>query len=130
VIEFFEDDCWKYQRSQLELVAADFPDLELAVAPPRESNKSCIVPMMKRFPHLSFLLAPRDLQGNRTLCKYLDSQQGRGRAMFRSGGEEWSSAVAMAQAVPLGPAARSAYLAQNAARLFGFSRSEVNSLSA
>jgi len=129
VVEFFEDDCWKYQRQQLELVAADFPDLELAVAPPRESKKSSVVPMMRRFPHLSFLLAPADLQGSRTLCRYLDSE-GSSRALFRSAGEEWSSAVAAALNVPLGPAARSAYLAGNAGRLFGFRERSSESLSA
>jgi predicted TIM-barrel fold metal-dependent hydrolase len=129
VVEFVEEDCWKHQRSQLELVASDFPDLDLAVVPPRKSNKSCIIPMMKRFPRLSFLLGPQDLQESRPLRDYIDSEAG-DRVLFRSAGEDWSSAVVMAQSLRLGPAALRAYLGENAERLFGFSPSKAESLSA
>jgi len=129
VVEFFESDRWAYQRAQLELVAADFPDLELLVAPPARGEPSAMVPMMRRFPRISFLLGPRELQGNDKLCEYLELQ-GRSRAMFRSAGEPWPAVSALALAVPLSPAARRAYLAENAQRVFGFPAGEAASLSA
>jgi predicted TIM-barrel fold metal-dependent hydrolase len=49
---------------------------------------------------------------------------------LRSAGEPWPSVAALAAAVPLSPAARRAYLAENAQRLFGFPSEEAVSLSA
>jgi predicted TIM-barrel fold metal-dependent hydrolase len=85
--------------------------------------------MMRRYPRLSFLLGPRELQGNDKLCDYLE-QQGRNRVLFRSAGEAWPAASALALTVPLSPSARRAYLAENAARVFGFPGDAVTSLSA
>jgi predicted TIM-barrel fold metal-dependent hydrolase len=128
VVDFSSQDRWVYHRPQMEAVAADFPELDILLAPPPQSETAGIVQLMKRFPRVSFVLGPQELQQNETLCEFLELQ-GRDRALFRSASEEWPEAVQIARAVPLSPAARRAYLGENAAKMFGFGM-EAASLSA
>lgn len=128
VVEIANRDRWTYQRPQLEAVAADFPELDIVLAPPPASDSATMLRLMKRFPQLSFVLGPQELQENDKLCEYLELE-GRERVLFRSASEEWPVAAQMARAVPLGPAARRAYLAENASKVFGFG-TEVAILSA
>ena len=128
VVEFRDHDRWVFHRPQLEVVAADFPELDLLLAPPPQSETAWMVQLMKRFPQVSFVLGPLELQQNDTLCEFLE-RQGHDRVLFRSASEDWPQAVQIARAVPLGPAARRAYLGENAAKMFGFSI-EAASLSA
>ena len=53
-------------------------------------------------------------------CASIVELQGRDRVLFRSASEEWPQAVEMAARLPLGPAARRAYLGENASKVFGF----------
>jgi hypothetical protein len=128
VVEFTNQQRWEYHRPQVEVVAADFPELDILLAPPPHSNIVPILALMQCFPRISFLLGPRELQQSAALCEYLE-MRGREQALFRSAGEEWAKAVPAARAVPLGAGARRAYLGENASRIFGFGRA-VASLSA
>jgi predicted TIM-barrel fold metal-dependent hydrolase len=119
VVDFGSRDRWVYHRPQLEVVAADFPELDLLLATPPQSESTVMVQMMKHFPRVSFLLGALELQQSEALCEYLELQ-GRDRALFRSASEEWPMAVQVAQGVPLSPGARRAYLGGNAAKMFGF----------
>jgi len=119
VVDFGSRDRWVYHRPQLEVVAADFPELDLLLAAPPQSESILMVQMMKHFPRVSFVLGPQELQQNESLCEYLELQ-GRDRALFRSASEEWPLAVQIGKGVPLSPAARRAYLGENAAKVFGF----------
>jgi predicted TIM-barrel fold metal-dependent hydrolase len=124
VVEFASCDRWVYHRPQLEVVAADFPELDILLATPPQTKTVSIVRMMKNYPRVSFLLGPQELQQNATLCEFLELQ-GRDRALFRSACEDWPEAVQMARGVPLGPAARRAYLSENATKMFGFNAGAV-----
>jgi hypothetical protein len=103
----------------VEVVAADFPELEILLAPPPHPDTASILRLMQRFPRISFLLRPQDLQGDALLCEYIELQ-GRERAVFRSSSKGWRPAVEMALGLRLGPAARRAYLFENAKRVYGF----------
>ena len=119
VVDFGSRDRWVYHRPQLEVVAADFPELDLLLATPPQSEVAVMVAMMRHYPRVSFVLGPQELQQDESLCEFLEIQ-GRDRVLFRSAGEEWPEAVQAARAVPLSPAARRAYLGENAAKVFGF----------
>jgi predicted TIM-barrel fold metal-dependent hydrolase len=119
VMDFPSRDRWVYHRPQVEVVAEDFPELDIVLAPPPRSEAAGIVAMMKRYPHVSFILGPQELQQNEGLCEFLEVQ-GRDQVLFRSAGEEWPPVVQLACGIPLGPAARRAYLGENAAKMFGF----------
>ena len=74
---------------------------------------------MQHFPHISFLLCPQELHTDAVLCEYVELE-GRERALFRSSSDGWAPAVEAALTLPLGAAARRAYLGENAMRLFNF----------
>lgn len=129
VLEFGGRERWLYQRPQLEMVAADFPDMDLLVAVPPHTELASLAQLMKRFPRMMFLLGPRELLESEKLCELLEADGSR-RVLFRSAGEAWPLAVRAASEVPLGPVARRAYLGENAARIFGFQMQETATLSA
>jgi predicted TIM-barrel fold metal-dependent hydrolase len=119
LVDFPNRDRWVYHQPQMEVVAADFPELDILLATPPQSEAAGIVRMMKHFPHVSFVLGPQELLRNDTLCEYVELQ-GRDRVLFRSASEEWPLATQVARSVPLSPAARRAYLVENASRVYGF----------
>jgi predicted TIM-barrel fold metal-dependent hydrolase len=119
VVNFSSRDRWAYHCPQIEVVAADFPDLEILLATPPRSEIAGIVGLMKHYPRISFLLGPQDLQQSELLCEFIELQ-GRDQVLFRSAAEEWPLAVQLASGVPLGPAAQRAYLSENASKMFGF----------
>jgi predicted TIM-barrel fold metal-dependent hydrolase len=119
VIDITSRERWLHYRPQVEVVAADFPELEIVLAPPSHTDAASILRLMKRFPRISFLVCPQELQSDAALCGYLELQ-GRERTLFRSSPNGWATAVEAALALPLGPAARRAYLSENATRLFSF----------
>jgi predicted TIM-barrel fold metal-dependent hydrolase len=125
VVDFTSHDRWVHNRTQLETVTADLPELDIVLAPPPQSESAGILRMMKRFPRFSFLLGPKELRQTDPLCEFVELE-GRDRVLFRSAFEEWAKAVKIAGEVPLGPAARRAYLGENAGKMFGFSM-EVSS---
>jgi predicted TIM-barrel fold metal-dependent hydrolase len=120
VIDIPSRERWLHHRPQVELVAADFPELDVLLAPPPSTDAASIIPLIERFPRVSFLLCPQELQSDAVLCKYVELE-GRERALFRSSPEGWQSAVEIALGLPLGRAAQRAYLSENATRLFNFS---------
>ncbi len=117
VIDFSSRDRWLRHRPQVEVVAADFPALQIVLAPPPGTDGPSILRMMERFSHLLLLINPRELQADPALCDFVELQ-GRERAIFRAHPQEWAAAVPAAQQVPLSPPARRAYLFDNAARIF------------
>jgi predicted TIM-barrel fold metal-dependent hydrolase len=119
ILDISSRDSWAQHRPQVEVVAADFPELEILLAPPPQPDTASILRLMQRFPRISFLLRPQDLQGDALLCEYIELQ-GRERALFRSSSKGWPPAVEMALGLRLGPAARRAYLFENASRVYGF----------
>jgi predicted TIM-barrel fold metal-dependent hydrolase len=119
VLDFADREGWAHHRHEVEVVAADFPELDILLATPPQSDTESILRLMQRFPRISFLLEPQDLQRDRTLCEYVELH-GRERALFRSSSKGWAYSVAAAQALPLSPGARRAYLSENATRLFSF----------
>jgi predicted TIM-barrel fold metal-dependent hydrolase len=128
VLEFSSRDRWVYHRPQMEVVASDFPELDILLATPPQCESSGMLQMMKQYPRIAFVLSAQELQWDAKLCEYLELQ-GRERALFRSTSEGWPAAVEMAREVPLSPAARRAYFSENATRIFGFP-AEAASLSA
>jgi predicted TIM-barrel fold metal-dependent hydrolase len=119
VVGFHSGERWTQHLPQAEVLAADFPDLDLVLAPPAGSETECMVGLMQRFPRISFLLCPQDLESDAALCEYIE-QQGREHVLFRSGSGGWSAAVESVRRLPLGPEALRAYLFENAARVYGF----------
>jgi len=120
VLGFHGLERWVQHLPQVEVVAADFPDLDLLLAPPQGVEAASILRLMRRFPRISFLLFPGDLQADAGLCKYIELQ-GREHVLFRSCPEGWTPAVETALGLSLGPAALRAYLFENATRVYGFS---------
>lgn len=119
VFEITSRERWLHHRPQVEVLAADFPELEIVLAPPPRTDAASILRLMKHFPRISFLLCPQELQSEAALCEYVELH-GRERTLFRSSANGWQAAVEAALALSLGPAARWAYLAENATRLFRF----------
>jgi predicted TIM-barrel fold metal-dependent hydrolase len=119
VIHFSTHERWLLNRPHVEVLAADFPDLDILLATPPRTNTASILSLMKRFPRISFLICPQELRSDPALCEYIELQ-GRNQALFRSTAEGWPQAVEMAKTLPLGPTALSAYLFENAAKLFNF----------
>ena len=117
VIDFNSQERWLRHRPQVEVVAADFPALQIVLAPPPGTEGATILRLMERFHQLLVLLNPRDLEADPALCEFAELQ-GRERTAFRSHPQEWGAAVPAAQKVPLSPSARRAYLFDNAARIF------------
>jgi predicted TIM-barrel fold metal-dependent hydrolase len=119
VLDFTSHERWTHHRPQVEVVAADFPELDIVLATPRNTDAGSMIRLMQRFPHIAFVLSPQDLQADALLCEYVELQ-GRERVAFRAEPQKWPAAVQTAMALPLGPAAKRAYLSENAARLFRF----------
>lgn len=119
VLDFANRQRWPHHRPQVEVVAADFPELDILLALPPRTDTASILRLMQRFPRVSFLLTPEELQADEVLCAYLELH-GRERALFRSSPNGWPSSVEVAQGLALSPAARRAYLSENATRLFSF----------
>jgi predicted TIM-barrel fold metal-dependent hydrolase len=120
VLDFTSNERWVQHRPQVEVVAADFPELDILLATPPNTDTASILLLMKRYPRISFLLCPEELQADTVLCEYVE-MTGRERVLFRSSANGWPVAVETALQLRLGPAARCAYLFENAARLFRFS---------
>ncbi len=119
VLGFHSAERWVQHLSQVEVMAADLPDLDVLLAPPQDAEAASILRLMRRYPRISFLLRPEELQADAGLCEYIE-MQGRERALFRSGAQGWAAAVEKALSVPLSPGARRAYLHENATRVYGF----------
>ena len=119
VIEIANHNSWMHHRPKVEVMAADFPELDIVLAPPERMDWASVLRLMERFPRISFLLSPEKLQEDSTLREYIELK-GRERVMFRSGLNGWPASVEAARQLPLGPAARLAYLSENCSRLFGF----------
>ncbi len=120
VLDFTSRERWLHHRPQVEVVAADFPELDILLATPPETDVTSVLKMLQRFPRVSFLIAPEDMHSTAALYEHAELQ-GRERFLFRSSAKGWTAAVEAARTLPLGPAARSAYLSGNAMRLFNFS---------
>jgi len=119
VLDFTSRERWLHYRPQVEVVAADFPELEILLSPPPYANAASILLLLQRFPQVSFVLRPEELQTDAALCEYVELR-GRERVLFRSSAKGWWASVETALALPLGPEARRAYLSENATRLFRF----------
>lgn len=125
VLDFTSRGRWLHYRPQIEVVAADFPDLDILLATPPHTDTSSILSLLQRFPRISLLLNPEELQGDSALCEYVEVQ-GREHALFCSSAKGWPRAVEVAQKVPLGATALRAYLFENAARVFRFPDNAVS----
>jgi predicted TIM-barrel fold metal-dependent hydrolase len=119
VIDITSHERWTHHRPQVEVVAADFPELDILLATPPRADSASILQLMQHFPRISFLLCPLELRADAVLCEYVELV-GRERVLFRSSAGGWREAVEVALTLPLGTAAQRAYLAENATRLFKF----------
>lgn len=120
IVNFASRESWVQRRPQMEVVGADFPELDILLATPPDTDAGSMIRFMQRFPRISFLLYPRELQVSSVLCEYVELE-GREHALFRASPEEgWIRAQEEAFALPLSPAAKRAYLFENAMRLFNF----------
>ncbi len=108
---------WVQHLPQVEVVAADFPELNILLATPAGAETASILGLMQCFPRVSFLLCPENIDAG--LCEYIELQ-GRERALFRSSSQGWPAAVERALKLTLSPAALRAYLFENASRVYGF----------
>ena len=88
VLDFANRERWPHHRPQVEVVAADFPELDILLALPPRTDTASILRLMQRFPRVSFLLTPEELQADEVLCDYLELH-GRERALFRSSPNGW-----------------------------------------
>ena len=119
IIDISSQERWTYHRPQVEVVAADFPELDILLATPPGTDPDSIIPLMQHFQRISLLLGPQELHTDAVLCEYVELE-GRERALFRSFSDGWPPAVEAARTLPLGAGARRAYLGENAMRLFNF----------
>ena len=69
VIDFENRENWMHHRSQVEVVAADFPELDIVLATPPGSTGASILRLMQRFQRVSFLLCPQELHSDVALCE-------------------------------------------------------------
>jgi hypothetical protein len=119
VLEFASRQSWQHHRPEVEVVAADFPDLDILLATPLGTDSVSMIRLLQRFPRIAFLVSPQQLQADMLFCEYVEVQ-GRERVAFRGHPQSWTAAVETAEAISLSGAARQAYLFENGARLFGF----------
>lgn len=119
VFDIASQEHWARHRSQVEVVAADFPELEILLAMPPGTDSESMLTLLRRFPHISFLLSPMELHSDSALCGYVELEA-REHALFCSSAGGWPPPVEAALRLPLSAAARRAYLYENAARLFKF----------
>jgi predicted TIM-barrel fold metal-dependent hydrolase len=120
VLDFVSRDRWLHHRPQVEVVAADFPELDILLASPPQADTASIIRLMQRFPRISFLLCPEELRSDTALREYVESEA-RDRAIFRSSAAGWPASVESALALRLTPVAQRAYFSENAERMFNFS---------
>ena len=102
VLGFTSRERWGHHRPQVEEVAADFPELDILLATPPQTDTESILRLMQRFPRVSFLFCPQELQADAALCEYVELQ-GRERALFRSSSKGWPCCVEVAQALRAEP---------------------------
>jgi predicted TIM-barrel fold metal-dependent hydrolase len=126
VLGFHSVERWTRHLPEVEVVAADFPNLVMLLAPPHGAEGASMLRLMRRFPRIAFLLCPQELQADAGLCECMEAE-GREHVLFRSCSGGWSAAVETALELPLKPEALRAYLFENAARVYGFT-AEVASL--
>lgn len=119
VLDFGSRERWQQHRPQVEVLAADFPDLDVLLATPPRTDAASMIRVMQRFPHVGFLVSPEDLQADLRLCEYVELH-GRERVAFRAHSQSWPAAAQTSLGTPLSAAAKHAYLFENAARYFGF----------
>jgi predicted TIM-barrel fold metal-dependent hydrolase len=124
VLDFSTRERWLYHRPQVEVVAADFPQLDILLATPPRTDAASIFLMLQRLSRVSFLLTPQEMQDVPSLCESLELH-GRERILFRSYPLNWCAAVEMARALPMSVGAKRSYLYENAARLFHFDLDEA-----
>ncbi len=60
IIDISSQERWTYHRPQVEVVAADFPELDILLATPPGTDTESIIPLMQHFQRISFLLGPRN----------------------------------------------------------------------
>ena len=119
VLDFSSRERWLHHRTQVEVIAADFPQQPLLLSTPLGTDSGDLLRLMQRYPCVGVLLTPSELQNSAALCEYLDGV-GRERVLFRAAPGAWGASVAMAHKIPLAEGARRGYLYENAARLFQF----------
>ena len=119
VLEITSREQWAHYRPQVEVVAADFPEMEIVLAPPQGTDADSIIQLIQHFPHISFLPYSQEFRAEPMLCEYVEVE-GREHTLFRSSPDGWAEAEEEARRLPLGLAARRAYLGENAMRLFKF----------
>lgn len=119
LLDFAGRDGWIHHRPDVEVVAADFPELEIVLAPPPRTDPNSIIRLLQRFHSISFVLCPQELQEENLLRAFVE-QQARERLMFCSTPKGWESSVSAALTVPLDEPTRRAFLGENAIRIFGF----------
>jgi len=88
VLDFTSRERWLHYRPQVEVVAADFPELDILLATPPFTNAASILLLLQRFPHISFVLRPEELQTDAALGEYMELK-GQERALFRSSAKGW-----------------------------------------
>jgi predicted TIM-barrel fold metal-dependent hydrolase len=120
VLDFNSREGWQHHRPQVEVLAADFPDLKIVLVTPPHTEAGSIIRLLQRFPHTAFVLNPKDLQADVLMCEYVELQ-GSERVAFRAHPQSWQAAAETAIGMPLRAEAKRAYLFENAAALFGFS---------
>ncbi len=120
VLDFGSRERWLHHRTQVEVIAADFPQQDILLSTSPGTDTADLMRLMQRYPRVGVLLAPQDLQSSPAMSEYLDGA-GRERILFRAAPGAWAPAVALARKLPLAEGARYSYLYENAARLFHFS---------
>jgi len=119
IFDFTTQERWNAHRPEVEVIAADFPELDIILAPPPRTDAVSIARLMQSFARISFALCPQELQ-NEVLMREWVECNARERILFCSSPKGWANSVETARTVPLHPWVLRAYLYENAARLFGF----------
>lgn len=123
VLDFSSRERWLNHRTQVEVIAADFPQQDILLAAPHGCDATGLLRLMQRYPQVGILLPAQDLADSPALGEYLEGP-GRERILFRAAPFAWPQAVSLARSLPLSDAAKHSYLVENAARIFRFSGSE------
>jgi predicted TIM-barrel fold metal-dependent hydrolase len=119
VLDFSSRENWLRHLPEIETMAADFPELEIVLTPPQDTEAPNILRLALRFPRISFILCPEEMDANAALREFVELQ-GRERVLFCSSLNGWPESVQVARKLEVMPAAAEAYLYGNAARLFSF----------
>ena len=90
VLEITSLEQWAHYRPQVEAVAADFPEMEIVLAPPQGTDADSIIELMQQLSAHLVSAVPTGIACGPVLCEYVELE-GREHTLFRSSPDGWAA---------------------------------------